>query len=117
MLRRPPRSTRTDTLFPYTTLFRSTNVCPPCKDACHLVVVQGSNPFPDVLNRVTQRCEMPDLSHLVRIQPVLPAADDGFCICGIVPFRGHARVRRADPWVPPQVAVQKLLAGLRVGAG
>src|SRR3546814_4958517 len=26
MLRRPPRSTRTDTLFPYTTLFRSTFV-------------------------------------------------------------------------------------------
>src|SRR3546814_16837894 len=25
MLRRPPRSTRTDTLFPYTTLFRSFN--------------------------------------------------------------------------------------------
>src|SRR3546814_12558115 len=26
MLRRPPRSTRTDTLLPYTTLFRSTGV-------------------------------------------------------------------------------------------
>src|SRR3546814_6474451 len=26
MIRRPPRSTRTDTLFPYTTLFRSRNV-------------------------------------------------------------------------------------------
>src|SRR3546814_4824591 len=26
MLRRPPRSTRTDTLFPYTTLFRSTHL-------------------------------------------------------------------------------------------
>src|SRR3546814_5702401 len=26
MLRRPPRSTRTDTLFPYTTLFRSDSV-------------------------------------------------------------------------------------------
>src|SRR3546814_4814650 len=25
MIRRPPRSTRTDTLFPYTTLFRSMN--------------------------------------------------------------------------------------------
>src|SRR3546814_2826390 len=25
MIRRPPRSTRTDTLFPYTTLFRSTS--------------------------------------------------------------------------------------------
>src|SRR3546814_8699205 len=28
MIRRPPRSTRTDTLFPYTTLFRSTNPPP-----------------------------------------------------------------------------------------
>src|SRR3546814_4280476 len=27
MLRRPPRSTRTDTLFPYTTLFRSPDAC------------------------------------------------------------------------------------------
>src|SRR3546814_20078532 len=26
MIRRPPRSTRTDTLFPYTTLFRSTEI-------------------------------------------------------------------------------------------
>src|SRR3546814_14618324 len=29
MIRRPPRSTRTDTLFPYTTLFRSEGVEPP----------------------------------------------------------------------------------------
>src|SRR3546814_10700242 len=28
MIRRPPRSTRTDTLFPYTTLFRSTRPAP-----------------------------------------------------------------------------------------
>src|SRR3546814_8772241 len=27
MIRRPPRSTRTDTLFPYTTLFRSQGIC------------------------------------------------------------------------------------------
>src|SRR3546814_1796231 len=32
MIRRPPRSTRTDTLFPYTTLFRS-----PCRPATALV--------------------------------------------------------------------------------
>src|SRR3546814_8307631 len=31
MIRRPPRSTRTDTLFPYTTLFRSA-VCEGCGD-------------------------------------------------------------------------------------
>src|SRR3546814_20558760 len=28
MIRRPPRSTRTDTLFPYTTLFRSVRIGP-----------------------------------------------------------------------------------------
>src|SRR3546814_5240648 len=32
MIRRPPRSTRTDTLFPYTTLFRSR--AQPCLHAC-----------------------------------------------------------------------------------
>src|SRR3546814_7296753 len=30
MIRRPPRSTRTDTLFPYTTLFRSLPSAPRC---------------------------------------------------------------------------------------
>src|SRR3546814_3228866 len=32
MIRRPPRSTRTDTLFPYTTLFRSQRVAHPRQD-------------------------------------------------------------------------------------
>src|SRR3546814_7836013 len=32
MIRRPPRSTRTDTLFPYTTLFRSTKLFQPPRD-------------------------------------------------------------------------------------
>src|SRR3546814_2294926 len=36
MIRRPPRSTRTDTLFPYTTLFRS---YPPVDWPEHLVVI------------------------------------------------------------------------------
>src|SRR3546814_2755402 len=34
MIRRPPRSTRTDTLFPYTTLVRSRMVDGACKQAC-----------------------------------------------------------------------------------
>src|SRR3546814_8524520 len=33
MIRRPPRSTRTDTLFPYTTLFRSPRVRPHSRGA------------------------------------------------------------------------------------
>src|SRR3546814_7218824 len=36
MIRRPPRSTRTDTLFPYTTLFRST-----VRRACLCLVRRG----------------------------------------------------------------------------
>src|SRR3546814_5501831 len=32
MIRRPPRSTRTDTLFPYTTLFRSRGGARLCRD-------------------------------------------------------------------------------------
>src|SRR3546814_2178339 len=44
MVRRPPRSTRTDTLFPYTTLFRSSIECRKqatlCRDAdiCRVVI-------------------------------------------------------------------------------
>src|SRR3546814_2712898 len=33
MIRRPPRSTRTDTLFPYTTLFRSPGAATPARRA------------------------------------------------------------------------------------
>src|SRR3546814_3022351 len=39
MIRRPPRSTRTDTLFPYTTLFRSV-----CTRACAFCNVKTGMP-------------------------------------------------------------------------
>src|SRR3546814_9097563 len=41
MIRRPPRSTRTDTLFPYTTLFRSVRA--PRPDYDRFLVHQGSS--------------------------------------------------------------------------
>src|SRR3546814_1973889 len=40
MIRRPPRSTRTDTLFPYTTLLRS------LYDGSDRIAVYGSAPYP-----------------------------------------------------------------------
>src|SRR3546814_2706957 len=40
MIRRPPRSTRTDTLFPYTTLFRST----PHRDGGRGRALRGQRP-------------------------------------------------------------------------
>src|SRR3546814_20018551 len=36
MIRRPPRSTRTDTLFPYTTLFRSLHLYGPMEEEVEL---------------------------------------------------------------------------------
>src|SRR3546814_5228578 len=57
MIRRPPRSTRTDTLFPYTTLFRSKRVVDGVHAAGGLIVPQlwhmgvirqeGTGPHPD----------------------------------------------------------------------
>src|SRR3546814_4904928 len=46
MIRRPPRSTRTDTLFPYTTLFRSRRAreCRVAAQACQVVVSNGAGP-------------------------------------------------------------------------
>src|SRR3546814_18940577 len=41
MIRRPPRSTRTDTLFPYTTLFRSRQVEAGMQP--HLIIVSRPN--------------------------------------------------------------------------
>src|SRR3546814_15115898 len=58
MIRRPPRSTRTDTLFPYTTLFRS--VRRSCRADCGCRAVrQGSRPSHPSLRRsspVARRC-------------------------------------------------------------
>src|SRR3546814_2284149 len=49
MIRRPPRSTRTDTLFPYTTLFRSVVVRLPDKLILHRGVgVPGNRRIPPV---------------------------------------------------------------------
>src|SRR3546814_18767430 len=48
MIRRPPRSTRTDTLFPYTTLFRSAAVS-----------LDGENPV-DVAAGFLEGIELPD---------------------------------------------------------
>src|SRR3546814_18774884 len=45
MIRRPPRSTRTDTLFPYTTLFRSGNFLP---------VVQKADPMKNNIKALRQ---------------------------------------------------------------
>src|SRR3546814_9173891 len=51
MIRRPPRSTRTDTLFPYTTLFRS-----------RAEALAASLPDPYIISRTLSRREAVDSS-------------------------------------------------------
>src|SRR3546814_12690146 len=58
MIRRPPRSTRTDTLFPYTTLFRSfadtiTNAAKEVKNGKALSTVIAASPlFPPIVSQM-----------------------------------------------------------------
>src|SRR3546814_16943138 len=68
MIRRPPRSTRTDTLFPYTTLFRS--LSPVLHRACGRG--RGGAPVagldrPDRLDRTRSEEHTSELQSLMRI--------------------------------------------------
>src|SRR3546814_2583518 len=77
MIRRPPRSTRTDTLFPYTTLFRSSQNAGcgraglqrrPCRErkAVHRhVVADGENGFDNLPGRSEEHTS--ELQSLMRI--------------------------------------------------
>src|SRR3546814_16879036 len=86
MIRRPPRSTRTDTLFPYTTLFRS---------------VGG-------LDHIDQRGQCGFLHRLAEFGDI-GARDEGAAIAAD-PHRGDARMgvafldRRVAPQPPPPSA-------------
>src|SRR3546814_3368705 len=63
MIRRPPRSTRTDTLFPYTTLFRSADPDPP------RLLERSGLPHPAALRRRDGRRHLPSRHHLARARP------------------------------------------------
>src|SRR3546814_5116630 len=65
MIRRPPRSTRTDTLFPYTTLFRSEfkkGIPKDCATAVAMpVLVANASDIPSLLQRLeAHRLANPD---------------------------------------------------------
>src|SRR3546814_4371053 len=60
MIRRPPRSTRTDTLFPYTTLFRSVRLA---RDTRRITLVLG---FENDLQRVDAGEMGVDLAYCLR---------------------------------------------------
>src|SRR3546814_1182783 len=123
MIRRPPRSTRTDTLFPYTTLFRSGAVLRVGRDADRgrhrdadagdgERLLQGTQ---DALDDAVQRGIVDDR---VEQEHELVAADPGQHIGGSHqsedPLR-HLREQLVADLVP--VAVVHLLAAVEVDGG
>src|SRR3546814_10779788 len=77
MIRRPPRSTRTDTLFPYTTLFRSLGISPGATETDPGETVRAKNDC--VLTRnpgATERSE----EHTSELQSLMRISYAVFCL-------------------------------------
>src|SRR3546814_14792562 len=121
MIRRPPRSTRTDTLFPYTTLFRSRRSIQPrsaqisAPRSC-VGADMGSGRFRDSLEYLVdllfQRRGIERLDD-VAVHPGLRRFDDLLALR----FGGHPQHRRlADARITADVA-QQLDAGDRKSGG
>src|SRR3546814_8511936 len=66
MIRRPPRSTRTDTLFPYTTLFRSIDC--PAPDARTVTLGARTNPGHAAIARIDP-AQLDDFGTPVTLHP------------------------------------------------
>src|SRR3546814_12720380 len=72
MIRRPPRSTRTDTLFPYTTLFRSLEI----RSVCRIFVSVGGIPISLLLLVRMDRSE----EHTSELQSLMRISYAVFCL-------------------------------------
>src|SRR3546814_1175361 len=93
MIRRPPRSTRTDTLFPYTTLFRSRAGDPTYNagiggnDACqssaelieHLGIdIEAHYTTPEIVTSI--RCQPRSEEHTSELQSLMRISYAVFCL-------------------------------------
>src|SRR3546814_19890799 len=72
MIRRPPRSTRTDTLFPYTTLFRSVRL--------HRPHAAGARPRLGVVHRCTPTPRQRSEEHTSELQSLMRISYAVFCL-------------------------------------
>src|SRR3546814_4026878 len=75
MIRRPPRSTRTDTLFPYTTLFRSVTILrglAPVYEKSHGIYLRD--------DAVTAAAELRSEEHTSELQSLMRISYAVFCL-------------------------------------
>src|SRR3546814_10630821 len=93
MIRRPPRSTRTDTLFPYTTLFRSRGYLPHVEDVAAaitprtraILVNSPANPtgavYPrDLLHAIADLAVRRSEEHTSELQSLMRISYAVFCL-------------------------------------
>src|SRR3546814_4340341 len=81
MIRRPPRSTRTDTLFPYTTLFRSQHLrARPRGRAARLQPVPLSRPRPQLPRRPGAGTRPRSEEHTSELQSLMRISYAVFCL-------------------------------------
>src|SRR3546814_5542263 len=100
MIRRPPRSTRTDTLFPYTTLFRAYKVRLEMPAfAAIRSAVERPNPSAKKTSRATRRIFLESACEACRVGlPVRPEACSLVFWVDVMPHLGHtlsAQIGRA----------------------
>src|SRR3546814_12507098 len=91
MIRRPPRSTRTDTLFPYTTLFRSPSSSMP------LSRIGFGNPAAGWLRRVcsiSQAAQWRSEEHTSELQSLMRISYAVFCL---KKKKKHKRIKSHTP--------------------
>src|SRR3546814_1742301 len=74
MIRRPPRSTRTDTLFPYTTLFRSSAA------GRSKATIPVSEAFQPCMSRVTRYLRSRSEEHTSELQSLMRISYAVFCL-------------------------------------
>src|SRR3546814_6697249 len=88
MIRRPPRSTRTDTLFPYTTLFRSVAQQQPHQAGLAIEISEQPSPRPQVVLSI-----LPQQVGGVAIEDIMkahPSGEHGEAPQGPAPKAGPA---------------------------
>src|SRR3546814_4094362 len=81
MIRRPPRSTRTDTLFPYTTLFRSsfTSIIRSMTCGWNDGSTRG-RPIPSIRLRASDRGDRRSEEHTSELQSLMRSSYAVFCL-------------------------------------
>src|SRR3546814_10131168 len=105
MIRRPPRSTRTDTLFPYTTLFRSGNVGEILHYGLLALALSRHSGIWTAIKCVNEVVEQTatidvDIEHFTANLPAIPAGP---------PEGLHAAVRPFNPLRAEQIVIEHRL--------